>query len=119
MSKQDIETVVQLAAHLSRITAKQMPELPGSFAARAARVAAMQLQKLGRRAHRLAERDCNGTLTEAQHEQELERILSAVAVQLKPYALSANITGDPRGYCLKIMGLPGNTWGGDESGFGI
>lgn len=33
--------------------------------------------------------------------------------------LSVTIGGDPRGYCLHVLGLPGNGMGGDESGFGI
>lgn len=36
-------------------------------------------------------------------------------------ALKADVTGDPRGYCLKLH-LPDesyNTWGGKESGWGI
>jgi hypothetical protein len=35
--------------------------------------------------------------------------------------LKADVTGDPRGYCLKLHLPDGsyNTWGGKESGFGI
>ncbi len=35
--------------------------------------------------------------------------------------LKADITGDPRGYCLKIHLPDGsyNTWGGKETGYGI
>lgn len=33
--------------------------------------------------------------------------------------LSITIGGDPRGHCLHVVGLPGNSLGGDESGFGL
>jgi hypothetical protein len=31
------------------------------------------------------------------------------------------VSGDPRGYCLRLYhsAIPGNTWGGQESGFGV
>jgi hypothetical protein len=36
-------------------------------------------------------------------------------------ALKADVTGDPRGYCLKLHLPDGsyNTWGGKEAGYGI
>jgi hypothetical protein len=36
-------------------------------------------------------------------------------------ALKADVTGDPRGYCLKLHLPDGswNTWGGKETGYGI
>ena len=33
--------------------------------------------------------------------------------------VSVTIGGDPRGYCLRVLGLPGNSMGGDDSGFGL
>lgn len=113
MSKADIENVCTLAAHLV-----MHPHTPGNYpnAAKATHDA-MRLQRLGLRALRRAEKWCN--VPDYEPEPEGERIAKLAAEILAPYGLTAQVTGDPRGYCLKIMGLPGNTWGGDESGFGI
>lgn len=124
MSKADIENVCTLAAHLAAVAINKTPNSPtlqeqtGRFGVNRARDA-MKLQRLGRRAHRNAERYCSEQGYEDRYEPEKARIERQAAEILAPYGLTAQVTGDPRGYCLKIMGLPGNTWGGDESGFGI
>lgn len=47
---------------------------------------------------------------------ELCRIADKFGITLR-----ADVTGDPRGYCLKLHLPDGsyNTWGGKESGYGI
>ena len=35
------------------------------------------------------------------------------------HGLSLSFGGDPRGYVVHVTGLPGNTWGGSEAGFGL
>lgn len=116
MSKADIENVTQLAAHLGAITARShfAPQCT-----RGAAYAAMKLQRLGRRAIRNAERYCTIPNYEPYYNAECARILKAAAEILDKYDLVPKLSGEPRGYCLKIKGLPGNTWGGDEAGFGI
>ena len=115
MSKADIENVTQLTAHLA-----MHPHTPGNYPnAGKASADAMRLQRLGRRANRNAERYCTITDYEPAYNAECARILKAAAEILDKYDLVPKLSGDPRGYCLKIKGLPGNTWGGDEAGFGI
>lgn len=118
MSKQDILNVSTLTAHLMA----RVEHSSERFIRTAASVAqdAMALQKLGRRANKLAERACSdSSYSEEKQAAEEARIASKVDNILRPYGLTAKISSDPRGYCLKIQGLPGNTWGGDEEGFGI
>lgn len=120
MSKADIENVTALAAHLSLTWAtRHYFQRPKFMSASTAAQDAMKLQRLGRRATRNAERYCNITDYEPRYNQECTRILKAAAEILDTYDLVPKLSGDPRGYCLKIKGLPGNTWGGDEAGFGI
>jgi hypothetical protein len=69
---------------------------------------------------RLAVDDCNYGLTEKQ-EREKATSRKLIAKELKPYGITCNFSGDPRGYVVKCR-LPSgkyNTWGGKESGWGI
>jgi len=62
---------------------------------------------------------CN-TTDHVDTRDKLRARLKAIAAKHN-VALVADVTGDPRGYCLKLH-LPDeshNTWGGKESGFGI
>lgn len=127
MSKRDIQNVTTLAAFLAARAVNMTPNSPtiqettGLMGGARARDA-MALQRLGRSAHRNAERLCNGLeFMEDREKAEAQehRILAKALEILKPYGLKAKVTGDPRGYCLKIMGLPGNTMGGDQDGFAI
>jgi hypothetical protein len=71
-----------------------------------------------RKLSRFAETECNREVTD----KELKRAAHSEQVILKilkEYGLSALFSGDPRGYVVKIQGLPGNTWGGDSEGFGV
>jgi hypothetical protein len=78
---------------------------------------AVTLIKLGRRAERDAERVCNEEGYESKDEQ-IEKRARAIA---EKYGLTADTQGDPRGYCLRLhgAGLRGNSWGGDEAGYGV
>jgi hypothetical protein len=63
---------------------------------------------------------CNTPNWEDQRDQ-LRIRLEQIKNKHGALALEADVTGDPRGYCLKLH-LPNgdhNTWGGKESGYGI
>lgn len=47
---------------------------------------------------------------------ELDKLADKFGIKI-----NADVTGDPRGYCLKLHLADGsyNTWGGKESGWGI
>lgn len=90
------------------------------------------LRRYGRRADALAVRYCNGHVESDAYERATDKLGARVAATLAEYRalecyadrdpladVVACVGGDPRGYCLKLRGLPGNTWGGDSEGFGI
>lgn len=79
---------------------------------------AQAIHKDARRLTQLAENDCNRGL-DAAEDKEVTRREKRIAELLTQYGLTANFSGDPRGYVVKIVGLPGNTWGGDSEGFGV
>lgn len=122
MSKHEIQNVCRLTALLAL---HDVEPIPGEVAAQQFNMCgryaadAMRLQKLGRRALRWAEKQCN--IPDYNPAPEEERIMSQAGDLLNGYApgLQVRLSGDPRGYCLHIIGLPGNTLGGDEDGFGI
>jgi hypothetical protein len=91
-----------------------------------------RLQVTATRLKRLAVRECN--------EGSSTRIISAIdrlrvnaRAELKKFAewneptrarpcfrgLALAFGGDPRGYVVHMRGLKGNTWGGDDQGFGL
>ena len=77
------------------------------------------LHVLGIQCQRNAEKLCNLEGYDDQRDQlraKLEKIKAKHGVQF-----SATVTGDPRGYCLKVIMPDGayNTWGGAEDGFGF
>lgn len=113
MSKRDIQTVAELAGHLAVRGTGVMFKPPK------AAVDALKLQRLGRSASTNAVHWCNGTKDQAKCIAANVRYLAQATEILKPYGLKAKVGGDPRGYCLHILGLPGNTLGGDEEGYGI
>lgn len=87
---------------------------------------------------RLSEESCNGhpcqgsmmpadkinALQErwdARIERETERIEKRIKAICEPFGIVPDFGGDPRGYTVKLH-LPSkryNTWGGEESGYGI
>lgn len=128
MSKRDILTVCTLAAHLALRDALTTPghspvpchDAAGNYAADA-----MRLQRLGRRARNNETKRCNlrDYYSEEDHgckyNGEQARMSLLLRDILTPYGLKGYVGGDPRGYCLHILGLPGNGMGGDQEGFGI
>jgi hypothetical protein len=106
----------ELAAHLAQIDA----ESPGKETRAAHLIArdAEALASIARTLHRLAEQDCNTGLNAAQDRMR-DRLAKNAAEIAQRYGLTARTHGDPRGFGLYLRGLPGNTWGGDESGFGV
>lgn len=77
------------------------------------------LYKLGIQCRRNAEKLCNEENYEDQREllrAKLQKIKNKHGVEFE-----ATVTGDPRGYCLKVMLPQGqyNSWGGAEDGYGF
>jgi len=73
---------------------------------------------------RLAARECSVEMSEAESKREELRAAACearIAKMLAPYGVTVDTSGDPRGFCVKLM-LPSgkyNTWGGAESGYGV
>lgn len=84
-----------------------------------------ELFALGRRAAALALKQCNDPRWSDKDEKAQTRCEKRANEIVEPYGLRAEVQGDPRGYCLKLFStdkrkpLRGNTFGGDESGYGI
>jgi len=83
------------------------------------------LSRLSARATTAATRYCNGHLESDAYDKTASRIKTAADKTLAPYGLTSRTTGDPRGYCLRLLPAPGaapvrgNTWGGDADGYGV
>lgn len=77
------------------------------------------LHVLGIKCQRNAEKLCNLENYTDQRDQ-LRAKLSQIAKR-HGVELVASVTGDPRGYCLKVKMPLGdyNTWGGAEDGYGF
>lgn len=77
------------------------------------------LYKLALACERNATELCNTPNHIDQRDQLRARFLKIC--QKYDVALNADLSGDPRGYCLKLHLPDGshNTWGGQESGWGI
>lgn len=104
------EDILTLAAHLARKSPDAAPHVIARDVA--------ALSRLARTLQRYAERDCNYGLTDA-HECTRDRMSDQAAEIAQRYGLSVRTCGDPRGHSLRLIGLPGNSWGGDANGFGI
>ena len=79
----------------------------------------LDLYKLALACERNATELCN-TANHVDTRDKLRARIKTIAAK-HGVNLIADVTGDPRGYCLKLY-LPDesyNTWGGKESGFGI
>lgn len=78
--------------------------------------------RLSKSYHTLQEKACNVELNtrDMTREKNIEREITELAAQLN---LSVMFTGDPRGYCVKLIAndVKGfyNTWGGQDDGYGI
>jgi hypothetical protein len=104
----------ELAAHLARLA----PSRPAHLIAEDSDT----FRRLAMRAKRHAESLCNGFFSQEDYDERMESVRRAAAKVAAEYPeLSAAIGGDPRGCCfyLKHPKMPGNTWGGAESGFGV
>jgi hypothetical protein len=99
-----------LAAHLARKSPETAPHLIARDV--------LALSRLARTLQGYAERDCNQGLT-AAHERTRDRMTEQAREIAQRYGLNARTCGDPRGHSLRLIGLPGNSWGGDADGFGI
>lgn len=112
MTKADTQTIAHLAAILAE---RALP-------ARAAALA-MQLYEIGSKLSRLAVKECNDPSWSDRDTERRYKLAAMAQEALRsagfPVRVAAN--GDPRGHGLHIFFDPprGNTWGGDEAGFGI
>lgn len=128
MSKRDIQTVCTLAAHLA-IEAKVLSLKDPSRFREASQCAAdaMALQRLGRSAMNALDRLSASEAGRALHaytQEDLEWawqiVINKATEILSPYRLKAECRDEPfKPECLYILGLPGNTLGGEEDGYGI
>lgn len=93
---------------------------------RAAEGLADLLLRRASRHHTLCEHACNRELSsrEERETEAIERNVTADLAEVNP-AIVVEPTGDPRGYTIKLHfppingRKPYNTWGGEETGFGI
>jgi hypothetical protein len=69
------------------------------------------------------ERNALGLCNEPNFEDRRDELREQFKAICKKHGinLKADVTGDPRGYCLKLHLPDGswNTWGGKETGYGI
>lgn len=85
----------------------------------------MLLCRLGSMATTTATNLCNVKNYQETYEKRVASLLRRLKAIGETYQVHFAVGGDPRGYALKMFAvdgtasLPGNTWGGDESGYGI
>ena len=79
------------------------------------------LYSLALKCERNAENLCNIPNWKDQRDDLRKRFKAICMNHRIDGQLSADVSGDPRGYCLKLHLPDGsyNTWGGKESGYGI
>ena len=80
----------------------------------------IELDKIARSLHHLAEVGCNYGLTKRQETREANLEKKALAIADK-YGFEIDFNGDPRGFPIYIHLPDGsyNSWGGQETGYGI
>ena len=86
-----------------------------------------ELNRLAKRYHRLQETACNESMNEIQQtmhnasERAIEKKIVTIVASMPSVLKGVHFGGDPRGYCVKLIRVDGrgNTWGGDEEGWGI
>lgn len=109
------------AIALALLLRSRAPEVPPHHIA--ADVAT--LSRAAARATPMAAAYCNGALDSLAYERRAAALKTRTDETLAPYGLVSSTTGDPRGYCLRLFPaigaapVRGNTWGGDDSGYGI
>jgi len=119
LSKSNRENRALLVAHLARLDPTIPPMLLTNTIDR--------LGDLGARIHRHEERMCSYESYYNQHTDQNGEDMTGAKLEVKAEKLAAQIgcqvicRGDPRGYCLYVKrdGLRGNTWGGDDQGWGL
>lgn len=110
MTKSETANLLTLAVALGRRSRKAPAQIAADILA---------LHRLGKRATTRALRACNDSSYQ-RFSRDGELLRAKVSPLAKQYRASAEITGDPRGYCLKLTGLGiWNTWGGEETGYGV
>jgi len=100
------------------ILAKAFPNRTANEVARFSK----EIRRLGRRAKRLAVQNCNGPWGDADDDKHTANAVAVSALCCEfDQRIEAHVGGDPRGYTIKLI-LPTrvyNTWGGEESGYGV
>ena len=85
----------------------------------------LTLSRIAATATRHATNLCNVPNYQPIWDKKKRGLLIRANAVVRPYGCTAEIGGDPRGCCLKLFAEPetpelrGNTWGGNESGYGI
>jgi hypothetical protein len=112
-------------------TRKQLAELSAMLALRAPQIspaataeAALKLCRFASAAETNATNLCNVPNYQERYDRKKESIRKHAQNIAGLYECRVEVSGDPRGCCLKLHGMGkklvrGNTWGGDESGYGI
>lgn len=114
---------------------KQIAELAALLALRAAKGGACSASRIGADALALAQlaasaetnavRLCNLVDYQEKFDAKKARIEKTANGIVEAYGLRAHHTGDPRGFCLRLVAAPGaevvrgNSLGGDEEGYGL
>lgn len=86
---------------------------------------ALMLSRLASAAESNALALCNGDRQQDAYDRKKESIERRANAIAAGYWLRAKCGGDPRGYCLRLYStnakrpLRGNTWGGDQEGYGV
>ena len=110
MTNNEARNLLTLAA----ILARRSDKAPAAIAADV-----LAFNRLGWRALRRAERACNDASYQG-FERDGELIRAKVEPLAAEYEAGADVTSDPRGFCLKLTGLGAyNTLGGMETGYGV
>lgn len=112
-------------------TRKQVAELAALLAGRRAvnnphwtAEDTLTICRIATTAQRIAVALCNGDIEQDRFDATKSRLLKKLEPLVAPYGVRFEIGGDPRGPVLRMHSatkqpLKGNTWGGDEEGYGI
>ena len=109
MRKEQLEFVAMMGQELPGVPARTIGEL------------CQRLMALARKAQKNAEDYCNVQNYQDKSDEILEAVWSVINHFQVGGKIRPRVTGDPRGYCLKLH-TPNkryNTWGGEEEGYGV
>lgn len=79
----------------------------------------LKFRRMASTAESLAMKQCNSADWNEADVAKRDRLRERGNELAKAYGLTVKVGGDPRGFTFKLIGLPGNSWGGDEEGYGL